>query len=625
MKPSPLVVRALLALSFLSAPAARAAITPEARVIADRYIEASGGRAAWERTRSMRFTGTITAFGLKGRMELSRQPPDRRASEVAIGPFQLKDWTSGDKSWRVDPSGKLLALDGKDLEQSLTGAWFENERWLEPDQGGGSVTAAGETKDSLGTRAVLEVTPPSGRPRRFEFDRKSGLLVRSVAKSDQNVITVTNSNFRKVDGYMMSFRSVQEVSGAAANTAIVDAESVWTAVIHPEGRFVPPVAEASKVTWLKTPGVARIPFEYLSNHVWVRAAVNGGPPADFIYDTGASVTVIDSGYAAKIGLATSGSMQATGAGAAGGASFANVDRLRIQAADGDGVELRDLKTAVLSVNSILAPFFWRECAGIIGFDTIVQFVNEIDFDGRMLTFHDPKPFRYAGKGAELPMTLAGHAPVVKVKVDGQYEGGARLDVGSGSTLDLHTPFVNQHGLIAKNPGSITVVSGGFGGTFESKLARMRTLEIGPYKVERPLIGLSTITTGALASEDYAGNLGNRLLDRFKLTLDYERRKVYLEPGAKFAATEPFSRFGAQLAKFGDEVRVAQILPRSPAAAAGLKNGDLIVSIDEVPIAQLDPGKLEAKFEHGKVGQKVAVTVLRDGKEKKLKVTLREIL
>jgi hypothetical protein len=616
---------ALLALASLAAPVARAAITPEAKVIADRYIEASGGRAAWERTRSTHFTGTVSVFGLKGRMESWRQAPDRRASEMAIGPFQLKDWTSGDKAWRVDPSGKLLALDGKDLEQALTGAWFENERWLEPDQGGGSVTAAGEVKDSLGLRAILEIAPPAGRPRRLEFDKKSGLLVRTTSKNDQSEITITSSDYRKVDGFMMAFKSVQEMSGAAANTAIIEAESVWTAVVHPEGRFLPPVTETSKVTWLKSPGVARIPFEYLSNHVWVRASLNGGPLADFIYDTGASVTVIDSAYAAKIGLKTTGSIQATGAGAAGGASFADVDRLRIQAADGDGVEMREVKAAVLNVNSILAPYFWRECAGIVGFDTIVQFVNEVDFDGRVLTFFDPKPWRYEGKGAELPMTLAGHAPVVTVKVDGQYEGGARLDVGSGSTLDLHTPFVKQHGLIAKYPSALTVVSGGFGGTFESKLARMRSLEIGPYKVDRPLIGLSTITTGALASEDYAGNIGCRLLDRFKLTLDYERRKVYLEPGAKFALAEPFSRFGAQLAKFGDEVRAAQVLPGSPAAGAGLKENDRIVAIDGVPVAELDPTRLEEKFEHGKVGQKVGVTVARGGKEKKLNVTLREIL
>lgn len=615
---------ALLALPLFAA-SGHAAITPEAQKIVDRYVEASGGRPAWEKTRAQHMVGTIQIFGLKGRVEAWRRAPDRRATEVAIGPFNLKDWTSGDKSWRIDPSGKLLPLDGKDLEQAIAGVWFESERWLEPDQGGGSIAALPDVKDSLGTRAVLEITPPGGKPRRFEFDRKSGLLIRGSSKNDQNTVTVTNSDYRKVDGWMVAFKSVQEIAGAAANTAIVTVDSVSNDVSIPDSRFVPPVQETSNITWLKTPGVAHLPFDYRSRHVWLRASVNGGPLADFIYDTGASVTVIDSAYAAKIGLKTSGQMQAVGAGSAGGASFATLEKLRVEGPNGDGIELKDVKAGVLSVNPVLAPFFWRECAGIVGFDAIVQFVNEVDYDGKQLTLSDPKAFTYAAKGAELPMQLAGHAPVVTVKVDGQYEGLARVDIGSSSTLDLHTPFVTKNGLIAKYPAALTVVGGGFGGTFESKFARMHSLEIGPYKVDAPLIGLSTITTGALASEDYAGNIGNRLLERFKVTLDYERRKVYLEPGAKYAEREPFSRFGAQLAKMGDKVQAAQVLPRSPAAAAGLRDGDDVVSIDGMAAASLDPDALEARFEQGKPGVKVEVVVLRDGKPKKLKVALKDIM
>lgn len=623
--PRPSALAALAALALLAAPAARAAITPEARAVLDRYVEASGGREAWERTRTSRLVGTISVFGLQGRIESWRRAPDRRANTVAIGPFQLKDWTSGDRAWRVDPSGKLLVLDGKDLEQAVTSSWFENERWLEPDQGGGSIALAGEEKDSLGTRAVLEVTPPAGRPRRLEFDRKSGLLIRMVARNDQNTVTVTQSDFRKVEGWLTSFRSVQEVSGAAANTATVTVDSMWTRVALPEESFLPPADGASSVTWLKTPGLARIPFEYRAHHVWVRASVNGGPPADFIYDTGASVTVIDSAYAAKIGLATTGQVQAQGAGSSGGASFATVQKLRLDTPDGDGIELHDLKVGVLNVNSVLAPFFWRECAGVVGFDAIVRFVNEVDYDGRLLTLRDPKDYRYEGKGAELPMTLAGHAPVIHVKVDGLYEGEARVDVGSGSTLDLHTPFVKKHDLIAKYPAAITVTGGGFGGTFESRMARGHSLEVGPYKVDAPLLGLSTITTGALASEDYAGNIGNRLLDRFKLTLDYERRKLYLEPGTHFAEREGFSRFGAQFAKMDGRVTAAQVLAGSPAAAAGLREGDELISVDAVPVSELDPDRLESRFERDKAGSKVKVQILRDGKPKKLQVVLRDIL
>jgi len=615
----------LFLLTAACALPARASITPDAQKIVDRYLEASGGRAAWQHTHTMHGVGTLTAFGMKGRIETWRATPDKRASEIQIGPLDIKDWANGGKAWRVDPSGKLLALDGKDLEQAATSTWFDNERWLDPDQGGGSITTLADHTDSLGTRAVLEITPPNGKARLYEFDRKTGLLVRDSFRMDQMQAASTYSDYRKVDGWMVAFRTVQEVAGAAANTAVAQLDSVSFGMSIPDDRFQPAGGAGAAITWLKTPGVARLPFEYLSRHVWLKASVNGGPLENFIFDTGASVTVIDSAYAAKIGLKSSGQMQAQGAGSAGGASFAQLDKLRIQSADGDGVEITDPKVAVLSVNPVLAPFFWRDCAGIIGFDAIVQFVNEVDFDGKMLTLYDPKTFTYSGKGTALPMTLAGTVPVVNLKVDG-YEGAARVDVGSGSTLDLHTPFVTKNDLLTKHPKALTVMGGGFGGTFESRFARLRSIEIGPYQVNEPLVGLSTITTGALASEDYAGNIGNHLLDRFKVTLDYDRRKIYLEPGAKYAARETFTRFGAQLAKQQDGAIVAvEVLPKSPAEDAGIQSGDTIVSIDGLAVSSLDPDKIEDRFDLGKPGQKVAVVVKRDGKEKKVTVKLRDLL
>lgn len=615
----------LLFCAALAPVPARATVTPDAKVVLDRYLQAIGGRDAWQATRTAYAKGKLNAFGLQGSLESWRRPPDKRSSTVSLGPITIKDWQSGDKAWRLDTGGKLIPLDGMDLEQALASGWFENERWLEPDQGGGKITKLPDVKDSLGSRTVLEITPPGGKPRRLEFDKQTGLLTRLIQRNDQVTVINTSSDYRKVGGTMLPFKSVQEVIGAAQNTATITVDSVAFADI-PDDRFVPPTAAGlSPVTWLKTVNVARIPFEYRSNHVWVRASVNGGPPADFLYDTGASITVIDSAYAAKIGLQGAGHMQAQGAGSGGSASFAQLEKLRLSTPDADGIELQNLKVAILNVNSVLSPFFWKDCAGVIGFDVIVRFVNQVDFDNHNLFLYDPATFTYEGKGTAVPMTLAGHAPVVTVKVDGQYEGPARVDIGSGSMLDLHTPFVQKNDLIAKAKNSISVMGGGFGGTFESKLARMKSLEIGPYKVDDPLVGLSTTTEGALASEDYAGNLGNQMLDRFRVTLDYERRKIYLEPSARFAKRQNFSLLGAQLARMDDKVTAMQVLKDSPAAKAGLAEGDEVVSIDGVPVAQLDPDKLEDKFVEGKAGTKVKLAIVHDGKAKKLDVTLKEIL
>jgi hypothetical protein len=598
---------------------------PEAREAVERHLGALGGRVALESARSTHMWITLSAFGLSGPTEVWIESPDRRAAQVTLGPFTLRDGCDGARAWRTDPTGQVIRLDGKDLEDARSGAWFENDRWLAPDFGGGTVTVAGTERDSAGSYLVLEVTPPVGGGRRIFLDRKTWLIHRYESKRDQAMVSVTLSDYREVAGRKLAFRSLQRIAGMSANDATLTVDSVRFNESIPASRFAPPGESASALRWLKTRGVARLPFEYSVRHVWLRASVNGGPPADFLYDTGASLSVLDSAYAASIGIAREGSVHGQGAGASGTGAFARVGTLRVAGRDSDGVEIEDLRVGVLDLNATLAPFFWRDVAGVIGFDFIVRFVNEIDFDARVLVLRDPAAFRYEGRGASIPMTLAGHVPAVKLTLDGKFEGECRVDVGSGSTVDFHGPFVRKHGLDQRLGAGVEVTGGGFGGTFQTRITRADSLEIGPYSWARPLVSLSGAAAGAFASEDYAGNIGNHLLERFKVTLDYERRTLHLEPGARFGTTDSFSRSGLQLAKIGGVIRAAQVVPGSPAAKAGIRPGDQVVKIAGRLALEYSVDEAAALIEHGEPGRKVKLELARDGKRKKAKLKLRDIL
>jgi len=280
---------------------------------------------------------------------------------------------------------------------------------------------------------------------------------------------------------------------------------------------------------------------------------------------------------------------------------------------------------VLSVNSVLAPYFWRDCAGVIGFDFINRFVNEIDFDARLLTLRDPKTFQYAGPGTAIPMTLAGHTPVVTLKLDGGITGDFRVDVGSGSTVDLHTPFVKRHELMTKAGRGVELMGGGFGGTFTTRIVRMKKLEIGPYSWADPVVSLSQATAGAFTSEDYAGNIGNRLLERFKVTLDYERRQMWLEPGKLYARRDPMSRSGIQLVRYADTVKVAAVLAGSAAEKAGLRADDMVTALDGKPVLELGFEGVAAILDESAEGSTHTLDITRAGKAKKIKIRLKEML
>ncbi len=614
-----------LCLALSSASAARASITPDAQAVIDRYVAAIGGRAVLDSTRTTHLFVTLEAFGFNGTAENWTEAPDREASDVTLGPFHVQDGFDGTTAWRVDPSGTLLTLDGKDLEEAKAGAWFSNDRWLEADQGGGRIARVGSERDSAGTYDVLEVTPPVGRPRKLYVDTRTGLLARWVAVRDMHTTMTENLEWAVWAGRRMPVRSRQSMVELPANTLLQRIDSVVVNAAVPAERFARPDERATPVRWLKQDGVARLPFQYQGRHVWLRARIGDGPPADFLFDTGASLTMLDSAYAASIGIHPVGTMSAQGAGASGRISFARLPSLRVEAPDGDGIELADPKVGVLALNSMLAPYFWRDCAGVIGFDFISRFVERIDYDAQVLTLRDPKTFRYEGTGARVPFRIAGYIPVVPMTIDGRYAGEFRLDVGSSSTVDLHTPFVKEHQLLQRAGRTLAATEGGFGGTFTSQLARIDSISLGPFTWKEPIVSLQTSETGMLASTDYAGNVGNQILDRFTVTFDYERRELWLEPGRQVAKRDAFSRLGALLVRMDGVIKVGQVLPGSAAERAGMQLMDEVIRIDGKPALEYGPDGVNRMFEERRAGSTSRFVVKRDGRLVKLKVKLRDLL
>ena len=609
---------------------AHAEITPDAARAIARHVEAIGGTEAVTGVRSVHLIAKVEAFGLTGSTEVWARQPDQRATRTQIGPFKLSNGFDGKVGWRTDPTGKFSTLDGKDLADTRSEAYFENERWLAVDQGGGRVSVVAEPEAGR-DYTVIEVTPPDGRARRLWIHAKTGLIDKATSKQDQMQLVNTYSDYRLSatppggKPRRIAHSQLTQIIGMPANDLKVTVTEYEPNAAFDDAVFQPPTSQTEIVTWLKTPGVARLPFDYRNRHVWLRASVNGQPPADFIYDTGASVTVIDSTYAASIGLVSEGTLQSQGAGSAGSASLSKLSTLRVQGADGDGVELKDQSVAVLSVNPFLAPFFWRDCAGIIGYDFIARFVNEVDYDSTRLVLHDPKTFKYGGKGTAIPMRIAGTVPVITMKIDDQYEGEFRLDVGSSSAVDLHTPFVKKHDLRDKAKPAIQVVGGGFGGTFTSTLTRMKKMSVGPYSWTEPLITLSSTTEGALASEDYAGNVGNQILERFTCTFDYDHKTLYLEPGARYLERDRFSRSGVQFAKFGDTVKAMQVLKGSAAEKAGIQVEDVVLTVNGKPVTDWDAEGLRSVMEGKKAGEKVTIEYERAGMRRKATLKLAEIL
>lgn len=116
-----------------------------------------------------------------------------------------------------------------------------------------------------------------------------------------------------------------------------------------------------------------------------------------------------------------------------------------------------------------------------------------------------------------------------------------------------------------------------------------------------------------SSAEGDGTVGFGFLRNFDFTIDYERRRVWFERFGTGLTDEPTAETGI-FAGYSDRthnVEVFQVSPDSPAAVAGIKEGDELLSIDGVELSDYGFRRVRKMLE-GPKDSTVKVAVSRDG-------------
>ena len=99
---------------------------------------------------------------------------------------------------------------------------------------------------------------------------------------------------------------------------------------------------------------------------------------------------------------------------------------------------------------------------------------------------------------------------------------------------LHRSFVEKHNLIDtfSDIKEIGGKIGGIGGKSRAYAATGANIRLGPAEIEHPPVMIVEAGRGATESSTVDGNIGNQLLQKFVILLDYERKKLYILPREK---------------------------------------------------------------------------------------------
>jgi hypothetical protein len=245
--------------------------------------------------------------------------------------------------------------------------------------------------------------------------------------------------------------------------------------------------------------------------------------------------------------------------------------------------------------------------GIVALANFARWVTEMDCETPAVRLHEAESFRYSGPGEAIPIAIEQSNPVVEAQLVLGPDGGAAgtsvdeirgrfvVDTGAASSIVyLSRSFVERTRLADRNlqwvPDSM-----GLGA------ARIARFAVGPFGVDRPVIRRFG-SRGFGGTPEPDGMIGVEFLRRFRLFFDYGRQRLILEP--KAAYREP-SRFDASgLRVFQEEpgkrgLKIFLVVPGTPAAEAGVREGDILLAVDHTAVDQITAGQVaEMLMEQG---------------------------
>lgn len=191
---------------------------PKAATIIDKYVEATGGKAAYEKKHSSIQTGSMEfgALGLKGKVTSYHSEPNLTYTEIELeGMGKVTDGSDGKVAWSNSAMQGPHVKEGNEKAQAMRSARFNAEvHWR--DSYKSAETKGVESVDGKDCYKVV-LTPEEGSAVTRFYDKESGLLMKESATMQSPMgevqVDAYPSDYRKEGDILLPHKLKQSFAG----------------------------------------------------------------------------------------------------------------------------------------------------------------------------------------------------------------------------------------------------------------------------------------------------------------------------------------------------------------------------------------------------------------------------
>lgn len=271
---------------------------------------------------------------------------------------------------------------------------------------------------------------------------------------------------------------------------------------------------------------------------------------------------------------------------------------------------------------LLTSVYGVKIDGIIGFSFLRRYIVKIDYDLLKIEVLTPGTIKYPKGGYLMKPTITSLVyPQAQIEDERVLTNRFIFDTGAGLCMLLSEDYVTDSMVLRKKRKRYPTQAEGLGGKKTMDITVIQSVQIGNYKFRKVPVYIFSDDFNITSYPLLGGLLGNDLLRRFNVTLNYPELSIYLKPNNHFKDEFDYSYTGLGIYQIAQNITVLDVMPNSPGEKAGFKADDIILSIDNIFSKNVQAFKTALQ----NTGNTVRIVVLRDGQPLLLKLRVKNIL